>query len=760
VPGGNRSFTYDSYGRLLTSTDSEGYVLTYGYDSLDRVRTLTYPDGSFDQFEYDDHSLVASKDREGRWTRHMYNGLRERILTQDPAFRQTQFQWCRCGALHRFVDGNGNITEWERDERSRVKKKIDANASFTAYTYDSSGRLSTETDPMTRTLTYTYNVDDRLAKKDYSDSATPDVTYSYDTWFPRTTQRVDGAGTTTFSYHTYGTSTLGAGQISLINGPLTDDTQKHTYDELGRLKKLQIVDDSTQTTASYTEEYSFDARSRTTTVANNLGSSTYGFVGQSRRPSSASYANGMQVLYDYYGATGDFLIKQIKNMSGATPPTVISQFDYTYRQDRSIDTWTVDQGSGPTTWTFGYDGARQLKDARRNDNDGGALLESSYYGYDNAGNRVQAGTGTAAPKNYDVNTMNQLLSERDHGKTTFAGVVDEPATVTVNGRPAKVMSTDGGAPYKFEAVIDLDAGAEGGTSSVVVQAKDGQNNTATKTYAVTTTGTSKTFEYDANGNLRYEKQPNGTVIREYRWDQQNRLVRYLQGTHESVYEYDGDSKRVRIKELTSSVETKNETFVWCGPRICQKRASNGTTVVRNYFEQGFEVASGPTDYFYARDHLGSVREVVASDGTTVASRLGYSSWGAITESGSGALTDFAFTGHFFDRASGLNLTRYRGYDALLGRWLSRDPIGLSGGLNLYVYVEQNPILYTDPDGLCKIDHPCAVKYNECAAACEVGANRAWSRCRAERPDWPSMCDEVRDTLIRDCKKDCANKPCY
>src|SRR5690606_28349776 len=37
-------------------------------------------------------------------------------------------------------------------------------------------------------------------------------------------------------------------------------------------------------------------------------------------------------------------------------------------------------------------------------------------------------------------------------------------------------------------------------------------------------------------------------IREYRWDQQNRLVRFLQGTHESVYEYDGESHRVRIGE--------------------------------------------------------------------------------------------------------------------------------------------------------------------------------------------------------------------
>ncbi len=173
-----------------------------------------------------------------------------------------------------------------------------------------------------------------------------------------------GRGTTTFSYHPYGTSTLGAGRTSLVNGPLTDDTLKYTYDELGRLKKTEIVDDSTHTTASYAEESTFDTRARITGVQNNLGSSTYAFVGQTSRPSTVSYPNGMQVLYDYFGATSDFLLKQIKNMSAGTTPAVISQFDYTYRQDRSIDTWTVDQGSGASTWTFGYDDARQLASAK------------------------------------------------------------------------------------------------------------------------------------------------------------------------------------------------------------------------------------------------------------------------------------------------------------------------------------------------------------------------------------------------------------
>ena len=104
------------------------------------------------------------------------------------------------------------------------------------------------------------------------------------------------------------------------------------------------------------------------------------------------------------------------------------------------------------------------------------------------------------------------------------------------------------------------------------------------------------------------------------------------------------------------------------------------------------------DYFSTRDHLGSIREVVASDGTTVASRVSYDPWGQTTESGAGALTDFGFTGHYLDRPSGLNFPLYRGYSPSLGRWLSRDPIGLRGGFNLYGYVLNDPVDLIDPEG--------------------------------------------------------------
>ncbi|OJH33718.1 RHS repeat-associated core domain-containing protein [Cystobacter ferrugineus] len=704
VPGGDRTFTYDSLDRIRTVTDAEGFTVTYDYDSLDRIRTVTFPDGSFEQLEFADHSAVASRDRQGRWTRYAYNKLRERVLTRDPEQRVTQFQWCRCGLLRRLVDGEGNVTEWTRDEQGRVMRKTYADGNFTTYGYDFSGRLVTQVDLMVQTKKYEYTLDDRVSKVDYGDSATADVTYAYDPWFERILSRTDGLGTTTYAYNPHDGVSLGAGEMSVVDGPLTDDSLKYTYDALGRMKRLEVVDDATKTVASYSEVFSYDARARVTGIENGLGTFTLGYVGQSFRPSVVDYPNGMQVAYDYHGPTGDFLLKQIKNLSaGPAPRTVLSQFDYTFNQDRTIDTWTVGRPQGgSTTWTFGHDGTGQLTRAERRDGSN-TLLESARYGYDKATNRLQAISGDVTPANSEFNGLNQLLSERGFGPTSFEGTLDEPAVVEVNGKPATVTSTAGGPPYRFQAGIDLPQG----TSQVVVTAKDGNNNSASQTYQVTAEGTKALYEYDRNGNLRFEREPGGAVRKEYRWDQENRLVRVLEGAHESVFEYDGGSRRVRISELENGSVTKSHTFVWCGPRICQKR--DGATVERSYYQYGYKDSAGA--HFYTQDHLGSIWDVVAGNGTTVEAQLRYSPWGQVTEELGAGVTDFAYTGHYLDRPSGLSLARFRAYDPGKGRWLSRDPLfdrdrkghlssRYSGeATNLYAYVGNSPLDLVDPDGL-------------------------------------------------------------
>jgi RHS repeat-associated protein len=60
---------------------------------------------------------------------------------------------------------------------------------------------------------------------------------------------------------------------------------------------------------------------------------------------------------------------------------------------------------------------------------------------------------------------------------------------------------------------------------------------------------------------------------------------------------------------------------------------------------------------------------------------------------------FLFQGREYSWKTGLYYFRARWYDPVTGRWLSNDPIGISGGLNQYVFCNDDPVNWIDPLGL-------------------------------------------------------------
>jgi RHS repeat-associated protein len=116
-----------------------------------------------------------------------------------------------------------------------------------------------------------------------------------------------------------------------------------------------------------------------------------------------------------------------------------------------------------------------------------------------------------------------------------------------------------------------------------------------------------------------------------------------------------------------------------------------------YFNEGsYDPITGKRRY-YARDHLGSVRDVLDQAGNKLAS-YDYDPYGKLINL-SATPPEFGFAGMQYHAPSGLYLTWFRAYDAQTGRWLSRDPIGEAGGINLYGYVGGDPISWVDLFGL-------------------------------------------------------------
>lgn len=144
-------------------------------------------------------------------------------------------------------------------------------------------------------------------------------------------------------------------------------------------------------------------------------------------------------------------------------------------------------------------------------------------------------------------------------------------------------------------------------------------------------------------------------------------------------------------------------LVWNGNQIAEERDADNV-ITRSYFAEGEQ--RGTQSYYYTGDHLGSIREMTNNTGA-IQARYDYDPYGKRTQLSGPLDAAFGFTGHYYHQPSGLPLALYRAYDADLGRWISRDPIGETGGVNLYHYTWNNPSNLIDPfglDAIVLIDH--------------------------------------------------------
>ena len=105
--------------------------------------------------------------------------------------------------------------------------------------------------------------------------------------------------------------------------------------------------------------------------------------------------------------------------------------------------------------------------------------------------------------------------------------------------------------------------------------------------------------------------------------------------------------------------------------------------------------TGTGTVFFEADGLGSITSLSSATGVT--DTYTYKPFGITTATGSNP-NRFRFTGREWDQETGLYYYRARYYDPNIGRFLSEDPIGLQGGMNVYGYVAGRPLNWVDPSG--------------------------------------------------------------
>ena len=147
-----------------------------------------------------------------------------------------------------------------------------------------------------------------------------------------------------------------------------------------------------------------------------------------------------------------------------------------------------------------------------------------------------------------------------------------------------------------------------------------------------------------------------------------------------------------------------------GWNLIEERTATDTQLARYLHGAGTDellarVTPAGTTYYH-HDGLGSVTHLTDSAGAPVESYT-YDIYGhpTIKDATGTVLTAsavgnrFLFTGREWLAELGLQDNRNRYYQPEIGRWLSRDPIGEEGGVNLYGYVENDPANWVDSLGL-------------------------------------------------------------
>ncbi|MBB1060046.1 RHS repeat protein [Marilutibacter spongiae] len=672
LPDGSfTSYVYDAAHRLTDIVDADGNRIHY---TLDNAGNRTAEE-VFDESD----TLLRTMSR-------VYNQLGQLQVAKDAGSHPTAFTYDLGGNTDTVTDALGRVTDNDHDPLGRLVRTLQDVGGIEAETrfeYDALDNLTKVTDPKGLDTDYTHNAFGDLTRLESPDTGV--TTYEYDAAGNRTRQ-IDARGEavdysydalnrlTGISYsdsaldvaYTYDTvqASCGAGE-SFAVGRLVrmDDGSGHTeycFNRFGHMtRKLQVTNGQ-----SFTLRYAY-------TRAGQLSAMTYpdGTV--------VDYVRDGLGRTTEIGVTGQGGTREVLLHSAAYYPFGPAS-GWTYGNGRTLSR-TLDQDYRPRSILSAGSGA------------GGLDLG---FEWDPVGNLVGLhGADLAQPPRItlDYDALNRLTHFRD-GPT---GVAIEGYTYDATGNRTSFTNASGTQVYAYPADSHHLTAV-----GVTPRTYDATGNTTA------IGGTAREFAYNAAGRMSEVQRDNAVAMR---------------------YAYSGRGEQVRRHlGFVSTYTLYDEAGHWVGDYD-----SSGTPLQQAIWLDDLPVgvlagtaAASNRLHYIEPDHLGTPRAViepqrdVAVWNWDLASEAFGNSDPNQDPDGDSALfaLDMRFPGQRYDATSGSNQNGHRDYEAATGRYPQSDPIGLSGGINSYAYVDSNPLIFTDPLGLAK-DQACVAAYTAGGAVC-------------------------------------------
>jgi RHS repeat-associated protein len=613
--------------------------------------------------------------------------------------------------------------------------------------YDGDGRLTHVTLPDSNVYSKTYDKNGNVASISVPSATTPAPTHSFaytgvdllQTYKPPQVAPADGGIEPQLA--TLNTSYTYDGEHNLLNTVApegaTSVTMNNIFDVFGRLSSRY------DPLSAVTTTFGYDTADRLSTVTTSDGIVvTNGYAGALK--ASTMWSGGLFSSAQTVHWTYDSFLRPSTLTVNSGHPITLSYVD--------PDGLFTGATSSDTDGTFAV--TRDLATGMATSATIGSVTESWTYDAFGAPTTFTATTGTTVPPTtlYSMSISSRDnegrildMTENNHGTShTWSSV-----TYDNRGRLSSLTLDSVARSFGYDANGNLTTynGATAGTYDEQDRLLSMHIGFVTNTPTYTNNGDTASaggynYTYDLQRNLRSASEPVYNNI-QYAIDGMNRRVGksitqpYAPVLKEGLL-YD-ESGRV-VAELAGSPLAVVSTFVYgLKPNV------------PDYMIRGGKA------YAIISDWRGSVREVVdaTTNPATVIESIDYDEWGNVTNLADSTCTTslclyfqpFGFAGGIYEPS--IEIVRFgaRDYIPRLMRWMQKDPIRFGGGQeNLYVYVNDDPINGSDPNGQWGT-------IAECLQGVSAGATSCGNACYST---WNKVCAFFGSTAISDCLNACTN----
>lgn len=651
--GKESAWKYDEEGTLTEQQSADAQQVKYIYSTQGKdkgqLQAIIYPDGLKEQFEHDQEGrLLKHTDTKGLVTQYRYNatGLLEQRI--DANRHQIGYQWDKQGRIQKLINQNHAEYLFGYNRFGQLVHEQAFDGEEKHYSYNENGQLLQIRQPNILTQ-FGYHPDGSIASKTYthvqtSHSQTEEFEYNLNNQLSQATNKES--------------------QINFYRNPLGQLVREHQhykvphltpltavlryeYDELGNLSKTIRPDGQVQTNLTYGSGHIYG-------IAFNQQDMVAFQRDDLHRETVRILANGL-IQTKNYNEVG-LLSSQIIRPEQETPNPIQQpkhQAERHYQYDRNyLLTQVEDSRLGQLNYQ--YDAIGRLIKSQ-----GPQLTES--FAFDPAGNLIDPiATQSSQVKN---NLITQYQGK--HYKYDAQGNVVE---TTHAGKTLKLTWDN------LNRLIQSD------------------NN-----------GQVTTYGYDVFGRRLYKHSPIENSLTLFGWDGDLMIWESQQSSNEQAqytkhYVYEPNSfvplLQTGYAGFIKLIETPDYSKFQTEPYSVYKDPVWKTETRKN--KAALEKVT-----FYHCDQVG-IPQTLSNELGECIWEIKQDTWGTALELNASdnllEQTNIRFQGQYYDSETGLHYNRYRYYEPHSARYVSKDPIGLEGGVNNSGFV-LNPLQWVDRMGL-------------------------------------------------------------